>query len=65
MPSEAPGAEAVLLRVETAGRLLDASSSTVLHWIRTGKLPAVKIGRGWRIRRTDIDALQQEARASQ
>ncbi len=53
--------DAVVLRVETAARLLDASPATVLFWIRTNKLPAFKIGRAWRIRKVDIEALRGEA----
>jgi len=60
-----PPGDAVAVRIETAARLLDATQSQVRHWIKTGALPAFKLGRGWRIRRADIDALRQEARAGQ
>jgi excisionase family DNA binding protein len=35
--------------------LLRVSVYTVRRWIKEGHLPAYKIGRGWRIRETDID----------
>ncbi len=62
MVTQAPG-DAVAVRIETAAWLLDATPAQVRYWIKTGCLPAFKLGRGWRIRRTDIDALQHEVRA--
>ncbi len=53
----------VAVRVETAARLLDSSPSTVLFWIKTGQLPATKVGRSWRIHMADIDALVRRPEA--
>ena len=47
----------IAVSVPTAARLLDATPNMVGFWIRTGKLPAAKIGRNWRIRVDDIDAV--------
>lgn len=40
-----------LLTVKQAGRILKYHRNTVLKLVQTGALPAVKIGRCWRIRR--------------
>jgi excisionase family DNA binding protein len=50
-------------RAETAGLLttdevlgyLKVTSRTIYRLIRIGELPAVRIGRQWRIRRVDLD----------
>lgn len=39
-----------------AGVEMNVCTETVRRLIRTGQLPAVKVGRVWRIRRQDIDA---------
>ena len=36
---------------------------TVYGWLRRGKLPALKLGRLWRIRREDLEAFLEGARA--
>lgn len=47
----------IAVSVETAAKMLDAPPATVTFWIRSGRLPAAKIGRAWRIRKADLDAL--------
>jgi excisionase family DNA binding protein len=49
----------VAVRVDTAARMLDTAPSTVILWIKTGKLPAKKIGRVWLVRVEDIKALAE------
>jgi excisionase family DNA binding protein len=36
--------------------LLRVSVYTIRRWIKEGTLPAFKVGRGWRIRESDLDA---------
>ena len=36
--------------------LLRVSVYTVRRWIKEGDLPAYKVGRGWRIQESDLDA---------
>ncbi len=49
--------DAIAVRVETAARLIDTSPNTILFWIRAGRLPAVKVGRTWRVRVDDLEAI--------
>lgn len=44
-----------LLSVEEVGRILKLSKSTVQKWCHEGKLPAVKMGKVYRIRKKDLD----------
>ena len=43
--------------VQEAAEYLERSSEAVRRAIRSGRLPAARIGRRWRIRRTDLDAM--------
>jgi excisionase family DNA binding protein len=52
-----PTAEPVAVRIETAARLLDASPAMVRFWIKTGRLRATKVGRSWRVRTSDLNAM--------
>ncbi len=57
-----------LYTVEAAAERLQLHVKTVLRFIREGRLRAAKVGRGWRIQRSDLDALAgapaEPARAS-
>lgn len=46
-----------LLTVEAAAEALKLHPKTVLRFIREGRLKATKVGRAFRIRRSDVDAL--------
>jgi len=46
-----------LLTPEEAAERLAISSKTVRNWLREGKLHGVKIGRLWRLRELELDAL--------
>jgi len=52
-----------LLSVEDVARILKISRSTIQRWCHAGKLPAVKIGKAYRIRRGDLDRWYEEKRA--
>ena len=43
--------------------LLRVSVYTVRRWIKEGNLPAYKVGRGWRIRESDLDEWLDEQRS--
>jgi excisionase family DNA binding protein len=56
-------AESEIMNVGRAAEALAVSAQTIRNWIDAGVLPATKIGRNWRIRREDIDALLARAEA--
>ena len=43
------------LTPEEVADLLRVSRRTVYNWLRAGELPALRIGKTWRIRREDIE----------
>ncbi len=45
-----------LLNVKQVAAYLQLKESTVYTWAQEGKIPAIKIGRTWRFRRSDLDA---------
>jgi excisionase family DNA binding protein len=44
-----------LLPVDGITRILKVSRTTIQRWCRAQKLPAVKIGKAYRIRKEDLD----------
>ncbi len=48
--------EHALLTPEEAARYLRVTERTVYRLLRCGDCPGVKIGRQWRIRKTDLEA---------
>lgn len=49
------------LTVRETARYLKITPNTVMIWCRTGRLPAVKMGRQWRILKNEIDRWALEA----
>lgn len=45
------------LTVDEAAEFLKVNRSTVLKWLKEGKIRAAKIGREWRIKKAEIDRL--------
>jgi excisionase family DNA binding protein len=45
-----------MLTVEDVAKQLKVHIKTVRHWIKTGELEAMDIGRGYRISRADLHA---------
>ena len=63
----ASGSEADLqafLTTEDVLGYLKVTPRTIYRLIRTGELPAVRIGRQWRFRRTDLDEWLDRQRAA-
>jgi excisionase family DNA binding protein len=52
------------LSPEAAAKRLGIKLRTVLDWLRTGKLPAYKFGRQWRIKRADLEAFIEASRVA-
>lgn len=46
---------------EVAARY-SVKTTTVLEWIRRGELPAIKIGKLYRVRSDDLEAFEQRRR---
>jgi excisionase family DNA binding protein len=45
-----------LLTPKQVAEQLQMSRLTILHWLRTGKLPSVRLGKLYRIWQEDLDA---------
>ena len=56
-------AAARLLTVSEVASEFQVTAQTIRNWIDHGTLPAVRVGRGYRIRREDVDALLTRASA--
>ena len=44
-----------LMNVKQVADYLQLKESTIYSWAQDGKVPAIKIGRTWRFRRSDLD----------
>ena len=53
-----------LLTPEQVAEQLQVTEHTVYGWLRGRRLPALKLGRLWRIRPQDLDAFLEAARAT-
>jgi len=49
--------EDVVLTVEETANYLKVSEVTIRRWCADGKLPAFKIGREWRINKSELDRI--------
>lgn len=49
-----------LLTVAEVADLLRVSTMTVYRLIRSGELPAVRVGRNYRVRRRDLDSYLEQ-----
>ena len=50
-----------LLTVSQVAEQLQVTPQTIRNWIDTGVLAAIRVGRGFRVRRADVDALLDRA----
>ncbi len=51
------------LTVREAAAYLKATPNTITIWCRAGQLPAIKIGRQWRISRKELDRMVTRPRS--
>jgi excisionase family DNA binding protein len=51
-----------LMTIPQVGEELQLHRSTVYGWIKAGMVPAVKLGRSLRVRRTDLEAVINASR---
>jgi excisionase family DNA binding protein len=56
--------EKELLGAEDVAGLIGVNENTVWRWCREGKLPCLKIGKHWRVRREDLEDFLKEAEES-
>ena len=49
-----------LMTAEEVARELDLRPTTIYQWCREGRLPAIKLAKEWRIRRTALDAFLEQ-----
>ena len=49
-----------LLTVEDAAKVLLVKSTTVRKWLKAGKLKGMKMGRLWRVWKSELEAFLQE-----
>ena len=52
-----------LLTVPQVAEQFQVTAATIRNWIDQGVLPAVRVGRAFRVRREDVDALLERASA--
>jgi excisionase family DNA binding protein len=50
-----------LLTVPQVAEQFQVTAQTIRNWIEGGALPAVRVGRAFRVRREDVDALVERA----
>ena len=52
-----------LLTPEQVAKRLQVTERSIYWWLRRGTLPALKLGRLWRIRPEDLEAFLENARS--
>ena len=52
-----------LLTVPQVAELFQVTAQTIRNWIDHGTLPALRVGRAYRVRRADVDQLLERAAA--
>jgi len=56
IPTTPQPSEPRLLDVDAVARELHLSTYTTAAWMRSGRLPGIRIGRAWHVRPADLDA---------
>ena len=59
-----PREDLALLSADEAAERLGVDRATVWRWCGEGRIPCLKIGRLWRVRRESLEALLKEAGGS-
>lgn len=49
-----------ILTVEEVANYLKLSRATVWRWCQEGRLSAFKLGRGWRVHRSEVEKLTRQ-----
>lgn len=53
-----------ILTVEEVGSYLQIPKQTLYVWAREGKIPAIKVGKHWRFKKSSLDIWMQEKEKS-
>ncbi len=62
MSYDAARSESPFLTTDEVLEYLKVNARTVYRLIKAGQLPAIRIGRQWRVRRSDLDAWLERQR---
>lgn len=62
MAYKGPSSESPFLTTDEVLEYLKVNARTVYRLIKAGQLPAIRIGRQWRVRRSDLDAWLERQR---
>ena len=54
-----------LLSSEEVAEYFGVTTTTVYRWCREGRIPCMKIGKHWRVRREELMALLKESEGAQ
>jgi len=54
-----------MLTVDEIAEYLRVSRATICRWCGTGKLPAFKIGKSWRVQKKDLERFIDQQRGSE
>ena len=54
-----------MLTVDEIAEYLRVSRATICRWCGTGKLPAFKIGKSWRVQKKDLERFINQQRGSE
>lgn len=50
--------------IEQAAQYLDVNKDTIRNWIKKGSIPAKKVGKLWRFKRSEIDEWIKSGRSA-
>jgi len=64
MPSDPPRERTPFLTTEEVQSYLRVNTRTVYRLIKAGDLPAIRVGRQWRVRPADLDGWLDQKRLS-
>jgi excisionase family DNA binding protein len=54
---EVPGVMDEILTVREVAEYLKLSRTTIWRWVKEGKLQAFKVGRSWRVHRSELERI--------
>lgn len=52
-----------ILTIQEVARYFKLSPTTIWRWCTAGKLPAFRVGRGWRVHRSEVEMIVERGSA--